>query len=90
MVPGIIIYSVATTLATHGKYRVYPINKRVSLPGIPEQYSQQVKNSDRLTNDTPAPVKTYLGVDWKVLEASERHLPSGQVEPQLLLSHHSN
>ena len=24
---------------------------------------------------------TYLGVDWKVLEASERHLTSRQVEP---------
>ncbi len=23
---------------------------------------------------------TYLGVDWKVLEASESHLPGGQVE----------
>ena len=39
----------------HGKYG--PDKQTGIPPGIPGRYSQQVKSSDRLSNDAPAPVK---------------------------------
>ncbi len=45
-----------TTLVTRTVNTV-SINKRVALPGLPWQPSQQVQSSSQLSNDAPAPVK---------------------------------
>ncbi len=64
--------NVATTLAMHGKYG--PDKQTGIPPGIPGRYSQQVKSSDRLSNDAPAPVKwptwELSGKYWKLLRGT--------------------